>query len=182
MKKIFLTLAFVIFSFSTLFAQIEAYGRLVDGKVEPDINIFGTKVISEKVNLTYFALVEETWSECLVGVSYSPNENISVGISTGIEHKSSLYRFGGSIWVGNDKASLLILLEKGDGRDNTWYKTVGQCRISKNITLGISAWRFHGVGPLLKVDVNKDIKLWLNPAYDTEKNKVKTMAGIDIKF
>ncbi len=66
MKNLTILFLLMIVFVSSANAQLEVYGRYTkNGKVEPDVNIFGVKKISEKINLTYFALVEEKWSEAL---------------------------------------------------------------------------------------------------------------------
>lgn len=184
MKKLFLLVVFAFFS-ASIFSQtqVEVFGKLVEGTVTPDINVFATKKISEKVSLTAFTLVEEKWSEALVGVTYCPTSNLELGLSAGIEQNEALYRLGGSVWIGSGKTSLLILVEKGDGLDNYWYKSVVNYKVSEDLSVGISAWRFHGIGPVLKLAIKDlDCKVWINPAYDLEVNKTKIMLGLDISF
>lgn len=186
MKKLTYLLAvvfLVLFSVTNCNSQIQVFGKLSDGKIAPDLNIFGTIPVSEKLNLTSFALFEENWSELLVGVSYSPTDYLSIGVGGGIESASTLYRFCGSIWLGKGNASLLILGEKGDGRDNYWYKSTFDYKLSENFSVGMIAWRFTGVGPVANLRIKKlDSKLWLFPAYDFESKKPSLTLGIDIKM
>ncbi|MFZ2205383.1 MAG: hypothetical protein WAV23_02235 [Minisyncoccia bacterium] len=183
MKKLIMVL---ICSFTAVVAhsQVEIFGRYtLDGKVEPDINIFGTKKISEKFNLTYFALIEEQWSEGLIGFSYAPKSWLELGLSAGVEHNPAILRFGGSIWIGKGKTSLLILGEQGSGKDNYWYKTVLAYKTSDHLTLGAIAWRFHGVGPIVSYTPKKsNVTIWLSPAYDIESKAKRLIAGLAIKI
>ena len=176
---------FSVFTFYSLVAtaQLDSYIRFTEGaKPAFNINYFGVKKISEKVNLTYFGLVEKNWSEALVGVSYSPATWMSVGASTGIEHGSSI-RLGGSLWFGKGKNSLLLLGEKGSGSDNYWYRANLYHKFSEKFTLGATAIRFHGVGPNLRYTVKKlNATLWLMPAYDFEFKVSRLMTGVNVKF
>lgn len=168
----------------TLYAQVEVYTRInTDRTIEPDLNIYGTKKISSKMKFTYFALLEENWSEGLLGCEYSPTSWISLGLSTGIEHNPTIYRFAGSLWIGKGKMSLLSLCEKGDGSDNYWYKTVAGYKHSDMWTIGAVAWRYHGVGPIVKYTPKKsDLTLWVMPAYDTESRTKRAIVGLSLKI
>jgi len=183
MKKCLVVLVFLVLS-CELSAQIQAYSRYtVNAQVEPDINIFGTKKISETFKLTYFALVEESWSEALIGLSYAPTPYLELGCGAGIEHNPAIYRLTASLWLGSGDVSFLIIGEKGDGPDNYWYKTVLEYSASESFTLGIMAWRFHGLGPLAKLKIKAlDSQLWVNPTYDLEFKVSRIITGIDIKI
>jgi len=143
--------------------------------------IFAKKKISEKFDLTYFSLVGQKWSEALIGFSYSPKKWLSIGLSTGIEHNPAVYRLGGSIWIGKGKTSLLMLGEKGDGKDNYFYKTILSYKASEKFTVGAIAWRFHGLGPVVKY-TKDDLTLWFMPAYDLEFNVQRLILGLSIKI
>lgn len=183
MKKLVIFLALILGCLYTS-AQVEIYGRYTIGKtIEPDINIYGVKKISEKFSFTYFALIEKNWAETCLGFAYSPKEWVSIGLSAGIETNPAIYRLAGSIWFGKGKTSLLILGEKGDGKDNYWYKTVLSYKISEAFTVGAIAWRFHGVGPIVKYTPKKsDLTFWFLPAYDPEFKAKRLIVGLSVKI
>lgn len=175
----------VIMSFS-LFSQFSLYTKYSEGgKLAPGAAIFGTKPIVNQVNFTYFILVQEKWGEAMVGIAYSPTNWLEIGANCGFEQNPSLFRTGASIWVGNGQVSFLTLLEKGAGKDNYWYKSTISCKplpaTLPALSLGVRAWRFNGVGPLIEYRL-QDLKFWLLPAYDFEKNVSNLLAGIDIKL
>ena len=165
-------------------AQLETYGRYTaGGSIEPNINYFGSKKITEKISLTFFGLVEQKWSEALIGATYSPSSSFSIGASTGIEHGTNSPRFGASIWTGKGKTSVSILGELGSGKDNYLYKANLFHKYTKQFTLGITAWRFHGAGPNLRFNIPKlSSTIWAMPAYDLEINKLKLMIGISLNM
>ena len=183
MKNKILILLLCIIS-GTVSAQLEMYGRYTEnGKVAPDINIFGTKKVTKKVSLTYFTLIEEKWSEALVGVSYSPSDVINFGISAGIEHNPAIYRFGASIYYKKGNTSLLIVGEKGDGNDNYFYKCLLLSKaFSTNLRVGGIAWRYHGIGPVVDYKLTTGTNIWAVPAYDKEFRVVRFMLGVSIKI
>lgn len=175
----------VIMSFS-LFSQLSLYVKYSEGgKTAPGAAIFGTKPIIDKVSFTYFVLVQEKWAETMIGAAYAPVDWLEIGINAGFEQNPALFRAGASIWLGNSQVSFLTLLEKGDGKDNYWYKSTVSCKPLPTalpaLSLGIRAWRFNGIGPFIEYKPN-EIKFWLLPAYDFEKNTSNIIAGIDIKL
>lgn len=182
MKKFFVFLIANVIAV-TSFCQLTVYARTNNSKVVPNVNFFGTKKISKKMNLTTFLLVEQNWSEALVGLSYSPKDWMSIGLSVGIEHNPALYRFAGSLWLGKGKVSSLTLWEKGDGKENYWYKEILAYKFSDKFTLAAVAWRFHGVGPMANFTPKKSIvTLWAMPAYDFEAKQARAILGISFKL
>ncbi len=182
MKTIF---ALLLISFISLpfvsFAQLDVFVKYTeDGSITPDINYYGSKKISEKVSLTYFGLIEKTWGEALVGVSYTPVKYLSIGTMVGIEHGSDKPRYFGSVWTGKGNTSLLLMAEKGKGSDNYWYRANLYQKLSDEFTLGVTAWRFNGVGPNLRYTVKKSVTVWAMPAYDVEFKQTKVMLGVNI--
>ena len=181
--KTLVTLVLIVCALNS-YSQIEFYSRYtIGGSVEPDINIYGEKKISPKFNLTYFAMVEEKWSEALVGFSYSPLKWMTVGLSTGIEHNPAIYRFGGSLWLGNPKTNLLSLVEQGKGKDNYWYKICLSKEFLPGFRAGLMAWRFHGIGPMLNYNPKKsDLTFWILPCHDFEYDADRVIIGVNIKI
>ena len=151
MKNLIIAIALIVISISVS-AQVEVYGRYtLGGTVEPNINIFGTKKISDKLNLTYFALVEETWSETLVGFAYAPTKWLEIGLSAGVEHNPAILNLSRNL--------------------------------SETVSIGAMAWRFHGLGPIVKYTPKKsDLTFWLLPAYDLESKAKRLMVGVAIKI
>ena len=165
-------------------AQLEAYGRYTaGGAVEPNVNYSGTKKITEKISLTFFGLVEQKWSEALIGATYSPSKSLILGASAGIEHGTSSPRFGASLWTGKGKTSFAILGELGSGKDNYLYKANLFHQYTNVFTLGATAWRFHGVGPNFRFTIPKLAStIWSMPAYDFEADKAKFIIGVSLNM
>jgi hypothetical protein len=165
-------------------AQLEVYGRYTaGGTVEPDINYFLSKKITQKIALTFFGLVEQKWSEALAGATYSPSSVFSIGASAGIEHGTRVPRFAASIWTGKGSTSLFIWGELGSGKDNYLYKANLFHKYTDRFTLGVTAWRFHGIGPNFRVTVPELLStIWAMPAFDPEADEVKLMIGISVKI
>ncbi|MRG48599.1 hypothetical protein GFS24_26010 [Chitinophaga sp. SYP-B3965] len=182
MKKM-LTLLLILLPFLAQ-AQLEVYGRYTaGGTVEPNINYFLSKKITQKIALTFFGLVEQKWSEALIGATYSPSSSFSVGASAGIEHGTTSPRFGASIWTGKGKTSFFILGELGSGKENYLYKANLFHKYTDRFTLGLTAWRLHGIGPNFRFTIPKFLStIWVMPAFDPEADKARLMIGISAKI
>jgi len=165
-------------------AQLETYGKYTaGGSVEPNINYFGSKKITEKISLTFFGLIEQKWSEALIGAGYSPSNSFSIGASIGIEHGTNSPRFGAGIRTGKGKTSFSVLGELGNGKDNYLYKANLFYKYADQFTLGVTAWRFHGAGPNFRFTIPKLAStIWTMPAYDFEANKSKLMIGVNVNM
>lgn len=161
-------------------AQLETYGKYTAGEsVEPNINYYGSKKITAKIFLTFFGLIEQKWSQALVGIKYAPSKTFNISASTGIEHGTNSPRYGAGIWTGKGKTSFSILGELGSGKENYLYKANLFHKCTDRFTVGVTAWRFHGVGPNFRFTFPKlSATLWSMPAYDFEANKSKLMIGI----
>jgi len=163
-------------------AQLEVYGRYTaGGYVEPNINYFASKKISQKVSLSFFGLVEQKWSEALVGATYAPSGSFSVGAYAGIEQGTTDPRFAVSFWRGKGGTSLFVWGELGSGKDNYLYKINLFHKTSNGFTIGLTAWRKHGIGPNFRFTIPKlPVTIWSMPAYDFETNKARLMLGISV--
>ena len=170
------------------FAQMKVFLRYTPEKSEvlPTITYFGKKKISDKFHLAIYTLVNKRFSEALVGFTYAPKKWIKIGLSSGIENNAISpvgYRFGSSLWLCKDKNSLFSIFEKGDGKDNFFYKTTYKHKISDRFHLGLVAWRFHGIGPMAFCKIKKiDSTLWITPLYDFEFEVARVVLGTTIKF
>ncbi len=176
MRNIFTFSILVLLSFSSYSQQLQIFGRYTfGGKVVPDINYFGTKKLPKGFGISYFLLVEPGWAEAYVGPTYSPKPWISIGLSAGIEQNKHIFRGAGSLWLGHKKTSFLFLWEKGFGKGNYWYRATLSYQAEPSFSVGITAWRFAGIGPIFTYEIPKsDIKIWVMPAYDLEIKDIHT--------
>jgi len=101
----------------------------------------------------------------------------------GLETAPSIYRLSGSVYLGNDHVFFSTCLEKGDGRNNWWYKSALGYSPSKKFSLGLISWRYNGTGIFLKYNATKPgVSFWINPAYDLEFKTQRLTIGMDIKI
>jgi hypothetical protein len=171
----------LLFMAVPLFAhsQLEVYGKYTPGEpVQPIVNYFASKKITDEVSFTFFGFIRQKWSQALVGIGFSPTNTFNLVVSAGIEHGTSSPRYGLSIWKEKGKFSLLVLGELGAGNDNYLYKLNIFRKCSDRFTFGVTAWRFHGVGPNFRISVkNLSTTFWSMPAYDFEFNTARMMIG-----
>ena len=165
-------------------AQLETYGRYTaGGYVEPNVNYFASKKITEKISLTFFGLVEQKWSEALIGAAYSLSKSAGFGASAGIEQGTNSPRFGASIWTRKGRTSFSVLGELGSGKENYLYKANLFYKCSDPFTVGVTAWRLHGIGPNFRFAVPRlSSTIWSMPAYDFEANKSRLIVGVSVNM
>lgn len=183
MKKLVVFCLFLSFIFS-ISAQVSSFVKISEtGKITPCMTIFGSKPIVDKLGMTYFALVQSSWSEAQLGLSYKPVSWSSFGLSFGMEQLNGGIspRTGCSLWLGKNKTSFVFLGEKGVGSTNYWYKSTLSYSLSKNFNLGVRGWRFTGFGPIVEYKVG-DIKFWGVEAYDIEEKMMKSVIGFDVRI
>lgn len=185
MKKLIVGIFISFLVVVNVIGQIQIFGTYSEnGSLVPDVNVFGygPKIDSlGKFKMIYFALAEEKWAEGIVGVNYSPNNWLEFGLGVGIEQNLALYRITANIWMGNKKVSFFTWAEKGDGRDNYWYKSVLSYSLSKNFKTELIAWRFNGEGINFKKSFSS-FSFWIFPAYDFEFKQKRLTVGVDIKI
>ena len=149
----------------------------------PVIDYFGSKKINDKFLLTFFGLVREQWGQALIGLSYSPVNNLSFYASAGIEQGQHAPRYSASIWAKKGRTSYLALCEVGAGKDNYLYKVSIFHELSQQFTLGIMDWRYHGLGPNVRYNIPKlESTLWIMPAYDHQEKVGRCMLGIMVQM
>lgn len=191
MKQItILFFCFAIFS-TSVFSQMEFYGRYTkEGAPAYNTNLFCSDSISPGKKLTAFSLLDNgvsDFAEILVGIEVQLEPGLALGISAGLENRSTLYRLGASLSAVEGRNSILAIIEKGDGADNFFYKVTVKHEFSTYFSAGLRFWRYHGWGPVLTGSVGK-WSLWVMPAIEpiyVEGSDVKIkrlMLGISYKF
>lgn len=180
-KKWFLFFILIMFPVMAQ-AQLELYSKFnSDGSVEPIIDYYGSKKISNQFSLTFFGLQREQWGQALIGLSYSPTDKVIFSASAGIEQGHSSPRYSSSIWLKHGSNSFLALIEIGGGNDNYLYKVNLFHEFSEKISLGIMDWRYHGLGPNFRYTITKlKSTVWIMPAYDHEQKTSRCMIGISV--
>jgi hypothetical protein len=165
-------------------AQLTAYIRYTPNTkdVWPAINFYSKKELNQKVDLSVFTFISPTFSEVLIGPNYKLWPWLSVGISAGLEHQLSIYRFGASIRILSKTDALILLVEKGGGSNNYFYRAFYRHNFEK-IFIGANAWRFHGVGPNFGFQISGiQSEFWLSPLYDFEFETPRVITGLTYKF
>ncbi|MBG6236254.1 hypothetical protein IWX76_002835 [Pedobacter sp. CAN_A7] len=165
-------------------AQLELYGKLTEtGSFEPVINYSGNKVITEKLSISFFGLIRKSWSQALIGLSYSPYKSITLSSGMGIEYGKNSPRYTASLFLKQKRTSLLILGELGSGEDNYLYKINLFHQLTEQLSLGGSAWRYHGLGPNFRLFIPElQSTIWAMPAYDLDAKQSRFMIGISLEF
>ena len=186
-----LTIAACIFALTlTAFAEthaqleLEVYGRYTVGsEVEPSFCLMADAEVSEQVDLTYLAITEEEWAESLFGFKYSPARWVTLGLSTGLEYAPTGLRSRGSAWFGKGRNSLSLWGEMGEDKESHQYRVALAYRTSECLTVEAAAWRFHGIGPVVRYTPKKsDLTIWVMPAHDPEFRETRIILGLCIRL
>jgi len=186
MKRIISFVLFIVFSI-VVNAQstFQTYTRVFKGenkiKVEPDFNFYGQKLLTNKVGIWGFALVERGWAEAYGGLLYKPADWLELAAGAGIEQNPALYRLAASIWMGHENLAFFIATEKGDGADNWWYKTYVKYQLGA-WKVGAMSWRYQTTGLYLEYSPREFFSLWINPGRDLEFKVNRLVCGIDFKL
>lgn len=124
-------------------ADRPVYGLLIQQPINNNLGLFG------------FGQVTEGWSQAYGGITYAPTTWLEVAAGTGTEQWTSRTRFGGWVWAGKGRFSILHLME--DGGSGAWHKTEFRLKATSNLTLGYVNRAFRGEGPLLEWKATKDV-------------------------
>jgi hypothetical protein len=159
MRTLILTLVLGLMLASPATGQtfVESQHVFAAGEYSPQLS--GQVVKSgKKADLTVWFLVSEKWGEGLVGVSKSFKPWLWVGMLAGMETSQRPLRVSPEIWVGSDKASVFVAVERGGS--GWWYKSVGTVKIMSRLEVGFHSQRFYGTGPLIKATFPGKTEVW----------------------
>ena len=92
------------------------------GDLTPQLDVSVQGPIKGKWGWSFWGLATQTWSEALVGVTYSPSKNLNLGFSYGVEDDKKPGRLASSLWASRGNVSLLVLHENGGS--GAWHKIV----------------------------------------------------------
>ncbi len=108
-----------------------------------------------KVDAFIWAQSGPGFHQLYAGPSVSVKPWLSVSVGAGVQRVGDKVnpRVGGSVWVGKDRVSNLLLWEAaGSG---PWYKNQTSVRFSKGVTGSLVVQRFAGIGPEIQVMIPK---------------------------
>lgn len=137
-------------------------------------DLFGQSEISDQFGwFGYFLVTDGGYSEAYLGPTWAPISNLEIGLGYGIEAADDPGRFGGYVWTGKGKASLLCLYE--DGGSGPWHRINLGYQVTPKLYLGVSDRSFYGKGALIWYKLDEKVNLQLN-VYE-EAVTLKTCLG-----
>lgn len=180
MKNITVSILMLLVSVSAS-AQMQIFQKITEEKPSSiNFNVYKSQSVdSTKFKVFYFALVEKNWAEAQVGIAYCPATWLELGVGVGIEQAPKLYRYTASVWAGKNDVDFSFVGEKGHGADNWWYKTFVRYHFKK-VNVGLMSWRYAVTGPFAEYQLNKDLKIWVNPGRDLEFGINRIIVGLDV--
>lgn len=160
---------------------IEYQGKLIDGHLEPTLDLFVTKDVSDHFGWSAFFLACEGWSEGLVGPTISPVSWFQAGVSMGVESHHRVTRFGSFAWAGAGSSSIVYIHEEGGS--GGWTKSVGKYNVaggaSDQLSVGFHYQTGFGLGPHLEMGP-KPITGWFT--WFPKGDGAKAILGIQLAF
>jgi len=82
---------------------------------------------------------------------------LELSANAGIENYNKPFRGGASIWIGQDKWSIISIQE--DGGSGHWQKNVGKYYIKPTFAIGGLQQTYIGAGPYIEKKIGR-ISLW----------------------
>ncbi len=155
---------------------------LYNGAAHKTATFYSTKHLTDKVAIAGWGLVSDGWGEALVGATFAPAPSVELGLFYGFEQDEKPHRGMATLWIGNDRTSLLLIGE--DGGSGYWYNTILMQKLSPTVAAGAQCKRFVGCGPRAGLAWNTWLDGYVTPAYDFEDkvNRGKLLLGLHVKF
>jgi len=188
MKKVLFILSMLVVSSDLLLAQadfsrVEVYGTYSEKDIFPCVDISATNQLFNHFKLAYSAAFfqdsRRTMYHGALGFAYSPADWLSVGLKAGLKEGPNRAFVSSQLWLGNDKVSMGMLLNKSIKSDDYFYRTSLSYNTSSKLSLGLMAWRFHGIGPLIRYEPKKfKLAIFAFPAYDLDDKIAKVTLGL----
>ncbi|MEX2405170.1 MAG: hypothetical protein WD579_01045 [Candidatus Paceibacterota bacterium] len=136
--------------------QIDAQVLFRDGARESLTGVFTTHSITESSVIAWSYLgVSPSWGEALGGPAFasaSANSYFEVGVGAGVEQPTFTPRFGAYALYVRGPADVFLFLEWGDAT-GSWYYLTSHYAVGRNISLGVHAQRYVGVGPRVRYGI-----------------------------
>lgn len=159
--KIIFAIAVLLLSAAFTKAQttgwVELQNAITTKKTVPQFDGVVDCKINDRLSFSAWFLLSEEYSEGYAGVSYTPKAWVSVSGQIGLETAENPLRVAGTIWLGKNRESLLIILEGGgSGR---WHKVEYNHRLGAGFSAGYLDQAFKGRGPRGEFEKGK-AKIW----------------------
>jgi hypothetical protein len=153
--KIIFAIAVLLLSAAFTKAQttgwVELQNAITTKKTVPQFDGVVDCKINDRLSFSAWFLLSEEYSEGYAGVSYTPKAWVSVSGQIGLETAENPLRVAGTIWLGKNRESLLIILEGGgSGHGIRWNITTASApaflpgtwiRLSRVVVLGVNSRR-----------------------------------------
>lgn len=168
------------------FSRFDAYCNYSAGVANPSAEISVNSRLSNHLKLTYSAGYFQDFKNVVyqasAGLAYSPKNWVTVGLRGGAKKGLNWPFISSQLWLGNNKTSMFVSLESAIKIDKYYmYKLSLSHNFSKDLNLGITAWRFRGVGPMIRYGFdNFNYSIFLFPAYDLDDRMVKVSLGLSV--
>ncbi len=110
------------------------------------------RTVSHRIGLAAYGEVTKGWAQAYAGPSLKLSNNLNGWIGLGTQNSGEI-RFGGAVWVGKNKLSLLYLYS-GGGSAGPWHESYFAYRVSRKVAAGFVENSGKGMGGRLDYNVN----------------------------
>lgn len=184
MKKFLIVFFGFILLTPTIYSQEElirwdVYGIASDKEFLTGFDMKNRSFLSDNLLLTYSLYCDPYLFGTDIGLSYFLSESLILGFGGGIDNMPKLFHFSANLWFGNEKFSGFSYFRKWAGEDNYIYRSSLRYQLEDCFSIGLSAWRFRGVGPEFRFyNKKRNANFFIIPSYDFESENLKVIAGL----
>jgi hypothetical protein len=170
-----------VFAVATLISLCSAVYGANTLEIERNVSAEVTKIklclerpISGQLGLAAYGEITEGWAQAYAGPSIKVSDNLNGWIGLGIQNSGET-RYGGALWAGKGKISLLYLYS-GGGNAGPWHESYLGYRITSKVTCGLVENTGKGVGGRIDYKINNFTQLRFTTFTKSgEKNDVASL-------
>lgn len=160
--------------------QVEAKNKFwvraihLTGDDVPAVDVYANHTFSPKLGAFCYSYTSKGWAQVYGGARYVPAQWCEIELGVGGEQSADKYpwRVGSSLWVGNNKASVIGFAEYGVG--GFWHRAVGLYKLDgvpfdfvSDFKVGLMSQQDLGAGPSADVAITgTPLKVWVAGMYD----------------
>ncbi len=151
--------------FSTFFT-LTVFAQKIDGYVEqenvltaaaatPQLNLLAYGPVKGKVGWQFWGITSRTWSEGLLGPTYSPTSWLTLAVGAGAETGGMRYSWSGA---GKKGRLFYVTLHEWGGTTGYWHKQVVSYDLTPRLAPGFWCERAKGAGPTVSFRVYREFR------------------------
>jgi hypothetical protein len=189
MKKIIVVFFACAFWSASLLAQsdfsrADVYISYSEKALGPSLELAANNHLFNYFKLTYSVGYYQDFKnvayQASIGLAYAYKDWLIIGLRGGAKKGPNWPFISSQLWLGNSRTSIFASVDTGINSDTyCLYKLSLSHNFSDNLNLGLVAWRFRGVGPIIRYGFdNFNTSIFIFPSYDFNDKVVKISFGL----